>query len=107
MRCGPSCTREIAADAVAGAVVVIEAGLPQRPAREAVELRAARALREHARVAMAMWPFSTRVKRSRISRGRLADRDGAGDVGGAVDVLGAGIDQVELAGLELAVGPVA
>ena len=36
------------------------------------------------RVAMAMWPLSTRVKRSRISARRLADRDRARDVGGAV-----------------------
>src|SRR5438067_5844688 len=37
---------EEAADAVAGAVGVIEARLPQRPPREAVELRSARALGE-------------------------------------------------------------
>ena len=55
-------------------------------------------------VASAMCPFSTRVKRSRISGVGVADRDGAGDVGGAVEILGAGIDQVELARLERPVG---
>ena len=45
----PFVDREEAADAVAGAVGVIEARLPQRPAGEAVELAAARALGEDAR----------------------------------------------------------
>ena len=95
--------REEAADAVAGAVGVIEARFPQRPAGEAVELAAARALGEdrggdrdmaleHAGEAVAHLV------------GRLADRHGAGDVGGAVDILAARIDQVERALLELAVG---
>ena len=43
--------------------------------------------------AMAMWPLSTRVKRSRISSVGSPTIDGAGDVGGAVQILGAGIDQ--------------
>ena len=55
-------------------------------ARQRVELRAGGAGREAHR-ASAMWPFSTRVKRSRISAVGVADRDGAGDVGGAVEVL--------------------
>ena len=46
-------------------------------------------------MATAIWPLSTRVKRSRISARRRADGDGAGDVGGAVAILRAGIDQVE------------
>ena len=93
---------EIGADAVAGAVVVVEADLPQRAARKRVELRAGGARRESAHSASAMWPFSTRVKRSRISGARLADRDGAGDVGGAVEILRAGIDQIERARFERA-----
>ncbi|GCC46735.1 hypothetical protein chiPu_0030840, partial [Chiloscyllium punctatum] len=36
--------------------------------------------------------------------GRAADRDGAGDVGGAVLILRAGIDQQEIAGHDAAVG---
>ena len=39
--------RQVAADAVAGAVVEIEPRLPQRAAGEAVELRARHALGEH------------------------------------------------------------
>ena len=42
----PFVHREEAADAMAGAVGVIEPGRPQELAREAVELRAARAVRE-------------------------------------------------------------
>ena len=53
---------------------------------------------------MPIMPFSTSVKRSRISSARLADRHGAGDVGGAVLILSAGIEQEQLAVLELAVG---
>ena len=45
-------------------------------------------------------PFSTRVKRSFISSGWLADDDGAGDVGGAVLILAAGIDEEDLIDLE-------
>ena len=45
-----------------------------------------------------MWPFSTRVKWSVISVGwRCRRRHGAGDVGGAVEILRAGIEQIELA----------
>ena len=55
-------------------------------------------------VAMAIWPLSTRVKRSRISSVGSPIGDGAGDVGGAVDILAARIDQIERARLELAVG---
>ena len=55
-------------------------------------------------VAMAIWPFSTSVKCRRMSSLGVADGDRAGDVGGAVDILRAGIDQIELARLELPVG---
>ena len=58
--------REIDADAVAGAMVEIEAGAPQRGAREA--RRSARRSFPAGKTARAtaMWPFSTRVKRSRM-----------------------------------------
>ena len=55
-------------------------------------------------VAMAMWPLSTSVKRSRISVGRRADGDGARDVGGAVEILRAAVDEEQLARAQLAVG---
>ena len=59
--------RQIAADAVAGAVIEIEPGLPEKLPRERIELGAGGAVRETPRAAMAMWPLSTRVKWSRIS----------------------------------------
>ena len=51
-----------------------------------------------------MWPFSTRVKRSFISFDGAADGDRARDVGGAVEILAAAIDQEERAAREAAVG---
>ena len=102
----PLVHREIAADAVAGAVVEIEPGLPERLARASASSCAPDVPFGNTARAMAMWPFSTRVKRSRISPLGSADRDRAGDVGGAVLVLRAGIEEEQLAGLERAVGPV-
>ena len=43
----PFVHRQIAADAVAGAVVEVEAGLPQMLPRERIELRAGGAVGEH------------------------------------------------------------
>ena len=63
----PLVDREEAADAMAGAVGVIEPGLPQILAGEAVEL-ASRACPSGKRArAIAIWPLRTRVKRSFIS----------------------------------------
>ena len=96
--------RQIAADAVAGAVVEIEAGRPQRRRAQAVELRAGRALRETRAVAIAMWPLSTRVKRSRISA--VGSPTVTVRVMSVVPsaILGAGVDQEELAGCDVPVG---
>ncbi len=58
---------EIAADPVPRAMVEIETALPERLAREGIELRTADALREDAASEMAIMPLSTRVKRSVIS----------------------------------------
>ena len=86
---------------MAGAVVVVEAGGPQRR-------------RAPARRAPSRWcrPGSARGQRQVALqhqgealahlRRRLADGDGAGDVGGAVQVLGAGVDQQQRAALERA-----
>ena len=50
-------------------------------------------------VAIAMWPFKhQRVALAHLRRG-LAERYGAGHVGGPVEILRAGIDEVERAGL--------
>ena len=51
-----------------------------------------------------MWPLSTRVKRSRISRRRLADRHRARHIGGAVEILRARIEQIEGARFEAFLG---
>ncbi len=69
---------------MAGAVIVIQPRFPQRAARETVQLHADGAFGKRA-VASAIWPFKTRVKRSRISSVGFAHHDGAGDVGGAVE----------------------
>ena len=62
----PLVDREERADAVAGAVVEVEARLPER-GRASVSSCAPVAPTGKRAVAMAMWPLSTRVKRSRIS----------------------------------------
>ena len=41
--------RQVAADAVAGAVIIIQPDLPQRAAGERIQMRAADALRKHRR----------------------------------------------------------
>ena len=53
--------------------------------------------------ATAMWPFSTRVKRSRMSGARPSDSDRAGDVGRAVFVLRAAVDE-ENAAIDFPIG---
>src|SRR3982750_4756708 len=95
--------REEAADPVTGAVGVIEARFPQRAAGEAVELAAARALGEQGGGDRNVALENTREPVAHLV-GRLADRHRAGDVGGAIDILAAGVDQVERALFELAVG---
>ena len=95
--------REIGADAVAGAVVVVEPGLPQRIARQRVELRARGAGREarHGQRDVALEHAGEAV--AHLGAGR-ADRHGAGDVGRAVAILAARIDEIEAARLERALG---
>ena len=95
--------RQIAADAVAGAVIEIQPALPQRVTREGVEIARRRALGkarrgngdmalQHQREALAHFlPW-------------VADGDRARHVGRAVLVLAARVDQEQLARLELAVG---
>ncbi len=95
--------RQVAADAVAGAVVEVEPGLPQRHARQRIELGAAGAFRKHrdGDGDMALQHAGEAVAHLVARR---ADGDGAGDVGGAVLVLRAGIDQEQFVHAERAVG---
>ena len=102
MRAGPSCTDEIAADAVAGAVIEIEAGLPEELPRQRVELRAGGAVRKH-RARDRDMALEHEGEVPAHLGGRRADGDGAGDVGGAVVVLGAGIDQEQFVRRDAAV----
>src|SRR5205823_375857 len=76
---------EIAADPVAGAVVVIEALLPERAAGEGVELGAGRAFGEPRgrQRNVALEDAGEAVAHLRAG---LADRDRAGDVGRAVEI---------------------
>src|SRR5712671_6018751 len=94
---------EIAADTVPGAVVVIEPPLPERPARETVELCPGGPLRkarqrqrnvafEHAGEAVA-----------HFGRG-LADRNRPRYIGRSVEILGARIEEIEGAGFEALFG---
>ena len=59
--------RQIAADPVARAVVVVQAGVPERGAGEGVELASPVVPFGKRAMASAMWPRRTRVNRSRCS----------------------------------------
>ena len=95
--------RQIAADAVAGAVLEIDAGLPQELPRQRIELRAGGAVGKHRARDRDMAAQHAGEAVAHFRRW-FADRDGAGDVGGAVLILRAGIDQQEIAGRDPPVG---
>ena len=93
---------QVMAHAVPGAVIVVEARLPQELTGERVQLRAggaARKARQGERDVAAQHAGEA-VPMLRLGR---ADRDRAGHVGGAVQVLPAGVDEVERARLQRAV----
>ena len=85
---------EIGADAMARAMVEIEPGFPQRQPRQHVELRAGRAFRKHCTRNADMALQHAREAVAHFGAG-LADAQRARDVGGAVLILRAGIDEVE------------
>ena len=95
--------RQKAADAVARAMVEVEAGLPQRVAGERVDLRAARAFGKPRRGDGDVALEHQREMAAHLGC-RRPDRHRAGDVGGAVDILRAGIDQIERIRLQRPVG---
>jgi hypothetical protein len=94
--------RQEDADAVAGAVVVVHPRHPERPRGRARRGRAREAPwpadaadRDHA--------LQDAGEAGALFLGRCADGDGAGDVGRAVDILAARVDQEKLARAYLAV----
>jgi len=84
--------RKIAADPVAGTVVVIEPLLPERAARESVELGAGGAVRETRGRQRDVALEDAGETVAHLAR-RPADRDRAGHIGRAVGVLPARIDE--------------
>ncbi len=101
----PFMHRQVAADAMAGAVIVVEAGLPQRIACERVERGAGRAFGE-ARGGQRDVALQHAGEAVLHLRRRLADDHGARHVGGAVRVLSAAVDQEHLVLVDRAVGRV-
>ena len=83
---------EIGADAMPRAVVEIEPGAPQRQPRQRVDLRAGRALRKH-RAGDRDMAFEHAGEAVAHLVGGRPDREGARDVGRAVFILAAGIDE--------------
>ena len=79
---------------MARAMVEIEPGFPQRQPRQHVELRAGRAFRKHCTRNADMALQHAREAVAHFGAG-LADAQRARDVGGAVLILRAGIDEVE------------
>src|SRR4051794_12576383 len=85
---------------MSGAMVEIEARLPQRRARQGVELRSRRAFRKarHGDGDMALQHAGEAIaKEVEPFAWRNPDRHGAGDVGRPIAILPAGIDEIELA----------
>ena len=92
---------EEVADPVSGAMVVVVTGLPQGHASQHVELDAGSAAGE-AGLIQGNMTLQHPGKHGPVLVGHLTHLDGAGDVGGAVQVLGAGVHQIDAV---LAEGP--
>src|SRR5690242_18001246 len=94
---------KLGADAVAGAMGEVAATLPQRDAGYGVDLRTARAGGKAQRRDA---DHALQHEREALAHlvGGLTDRNGAGDVSGAVLILAPGIEQEQLAALKLAAG---
>ena len=94
----PFMDREESANAVAGAVRIIDAGLPQILPRQRIQLAACSAFREDraGERDMALEHASVAILHlgSGLSR---ADPYGAGHIGGAIEILPAAIDQIDAA----------
>ena len=90
---------------MAGAVVVVEAGFPQRHACKGVDLCAGGAFGK-ARGRDADMAFQHAGEAVAFLRAGRADGDGARDVGRPVHILRAGIDEEEFAGFRRHIGRV-
>ena len=99
----PFMDAEIAADPVAGAVIVVETLRPQGRAGQGVDGVPGRAVRKAHLGQRHMTLQHEGVTVDHLLAG-IADGDGAGDVGGAVEILATRIDQQQLAPLDAAVG---
>ncbi len=88
--------RQVAADAMPGAVVVVEPRLPERLARQRVDLTAGRALGK-AQVRKRHMALQHQGVVAAHGGRRLAHRDGPGDVGRAFRKLSAAVQQEEFA----------
>src|SRR5580700_2409539 len=87
---------------MAGAVIEVEARAPQKLPRKRIELRAAGAVREYRTRDGNVALEHEREALAKVIGSRAHDH-GAGDVGGAVLVLAAGIDQKQLTRRDAAV----
>ena len=87
---------EEVAHAVACAVQVVEVVVPQEVTGQSIELRAPGALREVASGQCDV-PLHYQREVAFLPRRKVAQRDGAGDVGRAVEVLGTRVDEQESA----------
>ena len=84
---------------MAGAVGIVGAGLPERDAGQRIEIAAARADGK-ARRADADHAFQNQREKLPLLLRHGADGNGTGDVGCAVDILSARVEQVEFASLQ-------
>src|SRR5579871_1880091 len=98
--------RQVAADAVPGAMIEIEAVAPEKLPRQGIKLRAGCTIgKERARNRDMAFQHECEVL-PHIGA-RRADRERARDVSGAVFVLATGIDEKQLAGRDAAVAAAA
>src|SRR5215472_16237903 len=94
---------EIAADPMPSAMVIVEPFLPQRTAGEGVELGPGGPFRKTRQSQRDMPLEHAREAVAHLLR-RLPDRYRAGHVGGAVEILRSGIEQIEATRLQALLG---
>ena len=88
------------ADAMTGTMVIVEASLPEKLACEDVELNPGCPWRKDG-LAERNVTFQHEREHTAMLIAGFTDDHGAGDVCGAIEILAAGIDQVEVVHLQL------